>query len=645
MTPGPDLSVLPRPRKVALLGGSVKRSSLRSVIWSPDLPPAASRHVQRFLKRNNFERNNRQRASILIRLTADASAFHSEAYRLEVADQILLDASDEPGIFYGLQTLQQLLDTRPAIQRCIIEDRPALALRGFYFDLTRQVPTIDYLKVIVDRLAAAKINLLMIQYREFFPYDGFPLIVSESSYTAKEIAEFVRYAEDRCVQVVPLLQSLSMQEHILRGRAYAHLREQPGNISGMCPTHPESFRLYRSLAEQLMAAHPAARYFHMGADEANHVGQCNHCKRAQAEGSKATLVAGFTNRIVRFLADRGVKPVMWADMLFGHFEDVTTVSQYVRDMFSELSRDVVAADWDYWSTGPKTPPAHQSPYPGLAGLSHVDRLLDAGFNVLGAPSCSHFFNAERNAIDHTLAFMNITAFAKELRRRKCLGMLTTFWPTNATSEVRWYQCPSQDETVDLCYRQVRPGLEAHWYSIWRGAECAWSDVPRSRQQYNRAFTRIFFGAHGTSYPDALELASFPISSFARRKLVSDKKKDARLRQAGAKMRNARRSARRCGSAVTYADLFLRIQRHALQWRSFHDDLPRICTPKLSRAQVRKLRMLVTERKAREREFRRLYVSIFKDVHLGEEIELRFREERRLQEQLLWEHKRHGRGSG
>ena len=616
MKPTPDMPVLPKPQKIALGGGGLKRTSFRSITLRGPLPRSLRKHFQEFAEQRGLVRGRPGKGSIIAGLNPVASPSHPEGYVLEVGDRIMLSAGHAAGLFYGLQTLRQLFDACPMLPRCTIEDWPALALRGFYFDLTRQAPTTDFLKLIVDRLAAVKINTLMIQYREFFPYEGFPLIVSKHAYTPKQFAEFVRYAHERCIQVIPLLQSMSFQEHILRAQAYAHLREKLDDVSCLCPTHPGSFRLYRSLAEQLIAAHPGVECFHLGADEANTVGQCERCKRALAKGSRATLVAGFANKIIRFLLDRGVKPMMWADMLFGHFEDRDSVSRYVRDMFGELSRDVIAADWDYWSTGPKNPPAHRSPYPGMAGFSHIDRLMDAGFQVVGMPSCSSCCNAARNEINHVSAFANISAFAKELRQRGCLGMVTTFWPTDATPQVRHY---TKTETVDLAYRQVRPGLEAHWYNIWRGAACTWSKQPRRKEGYDRAFARAFLGTKDTSYPQALSLAG-------RRSAVGH-------------IQKAQRTARRARSTVTYSGLFIRIQEHALRWEEFQNALAAIHMPKLSGAQVRRLRKLAAERAALESEFRRTYVTIYKDVHLEEEVELRFAEEQRLQDQLLADIKR------
>jgi len=654
-----DLPVLPRPARATFHGGTERRRDLRSLRVRGDVSPSLDAHIRRFARRNKLTRARSADGAQSVKLTIESpSDLPPEAYRLRVCEGVSLSAGDEPGLFYGLQTLQQLLDAPGPLPRCTIADRPALAVRGFYFDLTRQVPTVDFLKRIVDRLAAVKINTLMIQYREFFPYEGFPLIVSEHAYTPREIAGCVRYARDRCIRVVPLLQSLAFQEHILRSEAYAHLRERPRDISALCPTHPQSFRLYKTLARQLIDAHPQSRFFHLGGDEATTVGHCTRCKQAQAGAGKATLVSAFTNKIIRFLAKRSLRPLMWADMLFGHLEDPEIASaaradapiertSYSSDMFAELSRDVIAADWDYWSTGPRTPAAERSPYKGIAGFGHVGRLVDAGFQVIGFPSSSHAFNAERNAIDHNLAFANVTAFARELRRRNCLGMVNTFWPTDALGQAWWHDLqsvshPRCDETIDVSYSQIRPGLEAHWYTIWRAAECAWSSRPYGRQNYDRVFSRVFLGTADTSYPRALALASLPIespSSPLRKRVPRDARKK-RLEKAITLMRKAGRSPRRGSPTVDYSNLFIRIQHHEILWRRFLRLIPPIDAPRLAAVPLRKLRRLTAERDSLEKEFARSYLALYKEVHLEEEIQLRFAEERRLQHQLLAAHRRH-----
>ena len=105
------------------------------------------------------------------------------------------------------------------------------------------------------------------------------------------------------------------------------------------------------------------------------------------------------------------------------------------------------------------------------------------------------------------------------------------------------------------------------------------------------------------------------------------------------MRKAKRSARRNKPTVDYCDLFIRIQHHDIRWRDFLARIPPLAAPKLAAPSLRRLKRLIAERKTLETEFSRAYLALYKDVHLQEEIQLRFAEERRLQHQLLAAHRR------
>jgi hypothetical protein len=242
-------------------------------------------------------------------------------------------------------------------------------------------------------------------------------------------------------------------------------------------------------------------------------------------------------------------------------------------------------------------------------------------------------------IDHVLAFENISAYAEVLRRHGALGMITTHWPTDALVQVEWQMYMGKDrwefEAADVAYRQIRPGVEAHWRSIWRTAECAWSSSPRPRAEFDRAFVQTFLGTEDTSYPEAITLASFPAMNYDDRRRLPQTERELSSK-AVSRMRQALGSAKRSRTTVAYSDLFLRIQRHTLEWEAFQNGLPSLQSPRISKEKLGVLRSLVAEREALEREFRQQYLTLYKDVHLEEEVRVRFAEERRLQGQILAE---------
>ena len=93
-----------------------------------------------------------------------------EGYRLKVTPgQVVIQASSQAGVFYGLQTLLQLLPAEALASTaaaglsipCVdIEDAPRFAWRGAMIDVARYFFPVDYIKRFIDLLAMHKMNVL-----------------------------------------------------------------------------------------------------------------------------------------------------------------------------------------------------------------------------------------------------------------------------------------------------------------------------------------------------------------------------------------------------------------------------------------------------------------------------------------------------
>ena len=94
-----------------------------------------------------------------LRLTLDES-LGAEAYRLTVGpDGLLVAGGTEAGVFYGLQSLRQLVSQYgTALPALRIEDEPTFAYRGTMLDCCRHFFTVDEVKTFIDILALHKIN-------------------------------------------------------------------------------------------------------------------------------------------------------------------------------------------------------------------------------------------------------------------------------------------------------------------------------------------------------------------------------------------------------------------------------------------------------------------------------------------------------
>ncbi|HYJ63270.1 MAG TPA: beta-N-acetylhexosaminidase, partial [Parafilimonas sp.] len=85
------------------------------------------------------------------------------AYNMTVdKDKIYIGGDNEQGVFYGIQTLIQLLPAEKSnslnIQQCNIIDSPRFAYRGLHLDCGRHFFSVDFIKQYIDFIAIHKMN-------------------------------------------------------------------------------------------------------------------------------------------------------------------------------------------------------------------------------------------------------------------------------------------------------------------------------------------------------------------------------------------------------------------------------------------------------------------------------------------------------
>ena len=264
-----------------------------------------------------------------------------EGYRLQTArDGAQVHANTNAGLFYGLQTFSQMLQRVGAswkIPHCRIVDRPALAMRGIHIDLKAQMLRFDYIMGMLHRCAQYKINTVLIEYEDKFPFRKHPRIVSPLALSRDEISQLVQTARTLNIRIIPKVQALAHAEYVLKHEQYNHLREHPDSPTDYCPLHPEYMPLIEDMFTEVIEAHRDSEYFHAGCDEPLLLGSCPKCKRRIAREGRGRFFADRLNRIHRLLESLGKKTIMWADR---------------RLMYPEISpglaRDIVFMPWKYY---------------------------------------------------------------------------------------------------------------------------------------------------------------------------------------------------------------------------------------------------------------------------------------------------------
>jgi hexosaminidase len=271
---------------------------------------------------------NASKATILLSLVNDAT-IAKEGYRLKVeSGGITLTASQPAGIFYGVQTLYQLLPkeivaTAPlqkqewTIPVVTIEDHPRFGWRGLMLDVARHFFTKAQVKEYIDEMVKYKFNLLHLHltddqgwrieikslpklteigawrvdktgtFGRFSPptpneprtYGGF--------YTQDDIRELVQYAKDRFVNILP---EIDIPGHSLAAIAsYPEMTCTPGSYAvnsgeqlmvwpgggahfyglkdnALCPANEKVYEFIDKIFTEVAQLFPF-EYIHMGGDE------------------------------------------------------------------------------------------------------------------------------------------------------------------------------------------------------------------------------------------------------------------------------------------------------------------------------------------------------------------------------------------
>lgn len=318
-----------------------------------------------------------QKGAKTISLQIDPTVRAKEGYRLEVTPtNVKLRASTENGLFYAIQTLQQLipLDGTKKIPAVAIEDEPRFSWRGMMFDNCRHMFSVEFIKKFIDQLAKHKLNkfhwhltedqgwrIEIKKYprlQEIAAYRNGTQIGPDRKkdvdsiryggyYTQDQIKEVVAYASSRYVEVIP---EIEMPGHSVAAiTAYPHLacgevsfeNGKPFEVRKVwgvskdlyCAGNEQVFTFLEDVLSEVMPLFPS-QYIHIGGDEAPHDAwkACPKCQaRMKTEGlqDEAALQSWFISRMEKFINKKGKKIIGWEEIMQGGLAENATVHSWL----------------------------------------------------------------------------------------------------------------------------------------------------------------------------------------------------------------------------------------------------------------------------------------------------------------------------
>lgn len=295
-----------------------------------------------------------QNATLAVSIKPAPPGQNKEAYTLQITSKgIQLEASSANGLFYGTQTLLQLLPAKignASLPCCKITDQPRFGMRGLMLDSGRHYQSVGFIKRLLTVMARMKMNTFhwhltesdgwRIEIKKYpelteigsnLTAGGYP--EQKGFYTQKEIRDIVAYAAERHITVIP--------EIDVPGHSYAALLAKPeftcpgtvpnekdlkaNNIPArgrgaitFCPSKPQVRQFLKDVFSEVCELFPST-YIHVGGDEVNHSAweKCPSCKAYKAKHKIANshdLQIDFANFLAEFLETKGRKTIIWSDL-------------------------------------------------------------------------------------------------------------------------------------------------------------------------------------------------------------------------------------------------------------------------------------------------------------------------------------------
>jgi len=371
----PDLGIIPAPASVAMKKGNFVIDANTQLVYSNEQSKKTALILRDYLLKSYGlklpvlkEVKNKQASVIAFRYNKQTE---KEAYQLNSEAALVQITGEEAGLFYGLQTLMQLIKVngqKLQVPAVLINDKPRYAYRGIMQDVGYHIYPVSFIKSQIEMLAKYKMNVYhwhltedhgwrieikkypkltsvgayrassqishytdSLSGQDHLPYGGF--------YSQEEIKEVVAFAAERQVTVIPEIE--------LPGHSVAALASYPELACGdnpgpfkvaenwgiyddvYCAGKENTFNFLEDVLTEVMALFPS-QYIHIGGDECpkKRWQACKYCQKRikdQHLKNEDELQSYFVKRIEKFVNSKGRKIIGWDEILEGGLAPNATV--------------------------------------------------------------------------------------------------------------------------------------------------------------------------------------------------------------------------------------------------------------------------------------------------------------------------------
>lgn len=314
-----------------------------------------------------------------------------------------------------------------ALETLFRTPHPVIAKRGVHLDLKGLPPTADRLLSLLKLFAAARYNVVLVEWEDSFPWTVDARFRSPTAYTVEEVIDFRDSAAALGLELIPVVQCLGHMENPLSVPGYEHLREVADNESGLNPLAPGARELIQRMVDNVLELMPDVRYFHLGGDEARTFGQNAETGAYLAEHGKGALYLHHVEPILDHLNRRGIRPILWHDMMI----------DWECDALRALAAKCDLMPWGY-AGHPDTTQSHFK-------SEYIRRFRDHGFTQWGGTAYKGAEGYDADLPDIALHAENAQAWSEVARRFEFIGVVATAWSRYAVDTI---QCNPIDASLD-----------------------------------------------------------------------------------------------------------------------------------------------------------------------------------------------------
>ena len=388
MPNGQNISIIPEPVSYIKLSGKFKleettiiNSKLELMVISEYLKnflfPATGFNLN--IKQMN-ERHDKENP-LTLKIINENDQLGPEGYILETNPrEITISAKNPAGIFYGVQTLRQILPIEIESKKLVnnlawevpclkIEDYPRFPWRGYMLDEARHFHGKEVVLKLLDLMALLKLNIFhwhltddqgwRIEIKRYpklteigskrqgtqiggylskkinnIPHSGY--------YSQDEIKEIVKYATDRFITIVPEIDMPGHTRALLASYPHLSCKGYKFRVSPrwgihkdvLCIGKEETFEFLQGVLDEIINLFPS-KLIHIGGDEVpkKRWKECPDCQsrliNEELQNERALQVY-FTNRIISYLNSKNCKVIGWNDILDENLNESLLIQYWLR---------------------------------------------------------------------------------------------------------------------------------------------------------------------------------------------------------------------------------------------------------------------------------------------------------------------------